>query len=261
MKLLRVIFLISIFVVVYLIGYKIYAKNQAVKLKGKVKKKTINIFLTKFRKILPDIENYATYLIAKTALFITFFYLGITNYQSLFMGLIFSILGFLLPDFMIKIMKNAEKKHVLIDLLNVVESLKIQMSSNIPLIVALKNIPSVCKNKKFKNSLIDMQLEYELSGYSLIASCKTMRKKFKYVEVNMFLSAIEQQVKYGKASETYENLITILKEKYIEYIESNTQTKMLFMTLGIVIVLINLAVMGCYPIIVEVNQNLTTMLG
>ena len=77
----------------------------------------------------------------------------------------------------------------------------------------------------------------------------------------MFLSAIEQQVKYGKASETYENLITILKEKYIEYIESNTQTKMLFMTLGIVIVLINLAVMGCYPIIVEVNQNLTTMLG
>ena len=51
-----------------------------------------------------------------------------------------------------------------------------------------------------------------------------------------------------------------LKDKNIEYIEKNTESKTTLMILGVIIILINLLVMGCYPIIIEVNENLHTML-
>jgi hypothetical protein len=76
----------------------------------------------------------------------------------------------------------------------------------------------------------------------------------------MFASAIEQHARGGNSEEAYANLILVLKDKNIEYIEKNTESKTTLMVLGVVIILINLLVMGCYPIIVEVNQNLHTML-
>ena len=60
---------------------------------------------------------------------------------------------------------------------------------------------------KLKNELYDMYLEYELSGYSLVNSINRIKENFHMLEMSMFLSAIEQQVKYGQAFETYENLI------------------------------------------------------
>jgi len=263
MKILKFIFFSSLCVLIYLILYKFYAKRQAEKLKinKKIKNNIVENVFEKLKDYMPDVENVSTYLITKVALLITFCYLGAANYKSFFMSIVFGFAGFSLPDLMIKIQKNAEKKQIHMDLLNVVECIKVQMSSNIPLIIALKNIPDICKNKKLKNALYDMHLEYELNGYSLMSSICKMKKNFKILEINMFLSAIEQQVKYGQAFETYDNLIVILKEKYIEYIENGTQSKMMIMTIGIVIILINLAVMGSYPIIVEVNNNLSTMLG
>ena len=263
MKILKFIFLSSLFILIYLILYKFYAKHQAAKLKIDKPIKTGGVIkvINKLKYYLPDVENIVTYFISKIALLITFCYLGAVNYKSALMSILFGLAGFSLPDIMIKIQKNAEKKQIHIDLLNIVECIKVQMSSNIPLIIALKNTPELCKNKKLKNALYDMYLEYELNGYSLMSSINKMKNTFKILEINMFLAAIEQQVKYGQAFETYENLIIILKEKYIEYIENGTQSKMMIMTIGIIIVLINLAVMGCYTIIVEVNQNLSAMLG
>jgi len=263
LRILKFIFFVSLCMLIYLVLYKIYAKRQAEKFKinKSIKNNLVNNLINRLKIYMPDVENIFIYIMTKIALLITFCYLGAINYKSILMSVLFGIAGFLLPDFMIRIQKNAEKKQIHVDLLNVVECIKVQMSSNIPLIVALKNIPALCKNKKLRNSLYDMYLEYELNGYSLISSINKMKNKFKLLEMNMFLSAIEQQVKYGQAFETYENLIVILKEKYIEYIENGTQSKMMVMTIGIIIVLINLAIMGSYPIIVEVNQNLTTMLG
>jgi len=263
MKILKIIFFSSLFILIYLVLYKFSAKKRALKLKinKPSKNKNVENFLIKLRSYFPDVENLVVYLTTKMGLLITFCYLGAINYKSFFMSIVFGLAGFVLPDLMIRIHKNAEKKQIHMDLLNIVESIKVQMSSNIPLIIALKNIPDLCKNKKLKNSLYDMYLEYELSGYSLVNSVNKMKNKFKILEMNMFLSAIEQQIKYGQAFETYENLIVILREKYIEYIENGTESKMLIMTFGIIIVLINLAVMGSYPIIVEVNNNLSTILG
>ena len=262
MKILKIIFFISLFILIYLIFYKFYAKKQAEKyrINKTTKNNSVEKVFINIKKYMPDVENVATYITTKLILLLTFCYLGAVNYRSALMAIAFGSAGFLLPDFMIKIQKNAERKQVHIDLLNVVECIKVLMSSNIPLIIALKNIPELCKNKKLKQALHDMYLEYELSGYSLMTSINKMRNDFKILEMNMFLSAMEQQVKYGQAFETYENLIVILKEKYIEYIESGTQSKTMIMTIGIIIILINLAVMGCYPIIVEVNNNLSTML-
>ena len=108
--------------------------------------------------------------------------------------------------------------------------------------------------------MVDLYLEYQLTGFSLSSSLKNLKLKFPYTEILMFSSAIEQNARGSNSEEAYSNLLLILKDKNIEYIEKNTESKTTLMILGVVIILINLLFMGCYPIIVEVNENLQTML-
>ena len=57
----------------------------------------------------------------------------------------------------------------------------------------------------------------------------------------MFISALNQQTQNTSALEAFDNLIEVLKEKYIEYMEDMTKTKSLIMILGVCIVVFNLA--------------------
>ena len=158
------------------------------------------------------------------------------------------------------IRKNMKKKGVLQDLLNVSECLRVQISSNISLGVALKNIPELCKNKEFAAMLTNLYLEYELSKFTVSNSVKELEVNFNYPETKMFISAINQQMQHTSALEAFDNLIEVLKEKYIEYMEENTKTKSLIMIFGVCLVVFNLAVMSIYPIIIEASEALKVML-
>ena len=188
------------------------------------------------------------------------FVISAYTYKSIICGALYGTLGLMIPKFYKRLMGSIEKRKTLIDLLSVTESLGVQLTSNMPLKLILKNLPDVCKYKKFKDAMIDLYLEYQLTGFSLNSSLNKLKFKFAYTEILMFASAIEQHARGGNSEEAYDNLILVLKDKNIEYIEKNTESKTTLMVLGVVIILINLLVMGCYPIIVEVNQNLHTML-
>lgn len=243
MKILRTIFLCLIFLICYLILYRIYILKKS----------------KRFEKIDKQIHldnNKLTIMFASII-----FLISLYTYKSILYGSLYGTIGFLIPKSYRKLIKSIEKKKTLIDLLSTVEMLNVQLSSNMPLKLALKNLPDVCKYSKFKNAMIDLYLEYQLTGFSLNMSLKKLKIKFPYTEILMFASAIEQHARGGNSEEAYNNLIMVLKDKNIEYIEKNTESKTTLLIIGVMIVLINLLVMGCYPIIVEVNQNLHTMLN
>ena len=242
MKILKTIFLCLIFAICYLILYKFYILKKSQRFERNTKKSKL--------------DNDRMMLIFA---FVVFFVSSYT-YKSIKYGLILGGLGFIIPKFYKKLISSIEKRKTLTDLLSVVESLNVQLTSNMPLKMVLKNLPEVCKYEKFKDAMVDLYLEYQLTGFSLTSSLRKLKAKFPYTEILMFSSAIEQHARGGNSEEAYNNLIQVLKIKNIEYIEKNTESKTTLMILGVVIILINLLVMGCYPIIVEVNENLQTML-
>lgn len=152
------------------------------------------------------------------------------------------------------------KKQILNDLLNVSECLRVQISSQIPLGSALRNLPEICINKELSVLLTNIYLEYELSKFMILDSANALQSRFNYSEIRIFISALNQQIQGTSAIEAFDNLITILREKYIEYLEDATKSKMAIMTMGVFIIVINIAALGIYPVAVETFNAINVML-
>lgn len=185
------------------------------------------------------------------------FIVGNTIIKSLF----FAIMTYLLIIWYERLKNKTREKQVLQDLLNVAECLRVQLSSGISLSISLRNIPVLCKNKEFSGELTNLYLEYELSKFTVSTSAKELETRFNYPEIKMFISALKQQTQHTSALEAFDNLIEVLKEKYIEYMEDNTRVKSLIMVLGVCIVVFNLALMSVYPMILEANEAISVMLN
>lgn len=179
-------------------------------------------------------------------------------------GVIYSILVPAIMPFLgygirnIKI--NAYKKQVLNDLLNISECLRVQLSSQIPIANALRSLPELCVNKEFSGLLKNLYLEYELSNFIILDSIENLRTKFNYPEIKIFISCLNQQIQGTSTIEALDNLIFILKEKYIEFLEENTKNKMAIMTLGVFGVVLNIAAIGIYPVATEAFNAINVML-
>lgn len=242
MKILKILLFCLIFIICYLLLYKLYILVKSKKYEDTYK--NIKINLDKFQWLFV----------------LTVFLTSTYTYKSILRGAIFGSAAYFIPRLSRKLKESVAKKKTLIDLMNVVETLSVQMSSNVPLKYSLKNLSYVCKYPRFKDAIRDLYLEYQLTGFSLTKTLNKLKAKFPYSEILMFSSAVEQQARGGNSEAAYSNLLNILKDKNIEYIESNTESKTALLVVGVFIILINLLVMGCYPVIIEVNENLNTML-
>lgn len=160
-----------------------------------------------------------------------------------------------------RIKREKERKAVLIDVLNVCECLRVQLSSQIALNHALKNLPQLCKCNEFKRYLTDLFLEYELSKYTVSSSANKLGQRFCYPEMRIFLSVLNQQMQGTSRLESLDNLIEVLKEKYVEFLEDNTKNKITLMTAGVFLIVINLAAISIYPVLIESIESLRSILG
>lgn len=160
-----------------------------------------------------------------------------------------------------RLREASRKKEVMLDLLNVTECLKVQLTSEISLKTALRNIPKLCKNKQFELKLTDLCLEYELSKFTVYNANKTIAENFNYPEIQIFLSAINQQIQGASALEPFENLTEILKEKEIEFMEEATAKRVGIITGGVALIVINLAALGIYPVFIEIFEGTKSLLS
>ena len=112
---------------------------------------------------------------------------------------------------------------------------------------------------EFKGLLTNMYLEYELSKFIVLDSKEAMLRKFNYPEIRIFVSSLNQQIQGTSAIEAFDNLILILKEEYVDFLEENTKNKIAIMVVGVFFIVVNIAALGIYPIAVEAFNAINVM--
>lgn len=187
------------------------------------------------------------------------FILALLNGYSVWRSGIYVVIVIVLINMYKKVRSSSIRKQVLQDLLNVSECLRVQLSSQISLGIALRNLTELCKNKEFAESLKEIYMEYELDKFMITNSAKELQRRFNYPEIKLFISALKQQNQHTSMLELFDNLIYILRDEYIEFLEDATKSKMAIMTMGVFIVVINVALMGIYPVFIEVFAAINTM--
>lgn len=203
--------------------------------------------------------NAVTYYIAKILLASIFFLSASFNYNSVLLSIIFPIIGYFLIDMYIFINKKTRESAICEDLLNVTNSISLQLSANIPLKDSLKRQFEICKNKDFKKAMLEFSTNYELSELSVEKSLKILQDKFDITEINMFCNALSEYNKVGDITEVLENLTEILKTKYIEKLKETTKKKIVYITLGVIIALCNIVLIIFYPLFISIGQGFSTI--
>lgn len=203
--------------------------------------------------------NVVTYYIAKILLASIFFLSASFNYNSVLLSIIFPIIGYFLIDMYIFINKKTRESAICEDLLNVTNSISLQLSANIPLKDSLKRQFEICKNKDFKKAMLEFSTNYELSELSIEKSLKILQDKFDITEINMFCNALSEYNKVGDITEVLENLTEILKTKYIEKLKETTKKKIVYITLGVIIALCNIVLIIFYPLFISIGQGFSTI--
>lgn len=199
-------------------------------------------------------------LIRSVVIFFCMFLLTLLNGYNIIFSCLFGAMAVGILYGVKAINKSAKKRQILCDLLNISECLRVQISSYIPLGNALRTLPELCENKEFSSLLTNVYLEYELSKFIISDSKDMLLSKFDYPEMRIFISALNQQIQGTSAIEAFDNLISVLREKYIEFLEDSTKSKMAIMTMGVFCIVLNIAAIGIYPVVVEAFYAINVML-
>lgn len=180
---------------------------------------------------------------------------GLVNYDSYFAMLFLGLLGFFFIDFYIAINKKNRDSEICEDLLNVTNSICLQLSSYVPLKESLKYQFENCKNKDFRKAIMIFSTKYELSELNIETAISDLNSRFDILEVDMFCNTIRQYTKVGNIIELLENLSDVLKQKYIDKLREKTKTKIIYITFGVIVALTNIILITFYPLFISVGNN------
>lgn len=260
----------------FLIVKEYLIKNEAEKYKKKNKIKNISNdesikkvlkkfnFLKRKNEFLskqgyPLNLNVISYYAIKVILAVIFILAAKINYNSLLVSVTFFITGYFLIDVYIIINKKSRDAEICTDLLNVSNSISLQLSANITLKDSLKKQFEICKNKDFRKAMLEFSNKYELSELDVTKPINELKNKFDLLELNMFCNSILEYNKVSNIIEILENLSETLKVKYIEKLKEATRTKILYITFGVIVALGNIILITFYPLFISIGQGFNTI--
>ena len=271
---------VLLFVLIFMLSYFLINKYNIFLKTDKYKKKNNLYFSTKehpikvfFQKInfikakdnflskqgYPLNLNAISYFLLKFSLTFLLFFAGSINYNSILIGLVLGTLGYFCVDIYIYLNKKTRDNEICTDLLNVVDSISLQLSAEMNLKDSLKRQFENCKNKDFKKAILEFSTQYELSELDINNSLNELKNKFDILEVNMFCNSLKEYSKVGNITEILENLSDTLKTKYLEKIKSDTRTKVLYITFGVILALGNIIMLTFYPLFISIGQGFNSI--
>lgn len=203
--------------------------------------------------------NIFTYYVFKIILLLFFMLSASINYGEKIIVVVFSIIGYFLIDIYILINKKTRDAEICTDLLNVVNSISLQLSAHITLKESLKKQFEICENKDFKRAMLAFSTKYELSELSVEKAIQELKSKFELTEINMFCNALKEYNKVENIKEVLENLSEMLRKKYIDKLKQTTRTKILYITCGVVVALGNIILIIFYPLFISIGQGFNTI--
>ncbi len=275
-KMINLLLFVLFFILSYLLitQYIIYKKTERYKKKNNLKLSTkAHFFKELFSKINflkakedflskqgnPLNLNVSSYYLSKIALALFLFVIANTNYGSLLIAILFGAVGYFFVDTYIFINKKTRDGEVCTDLLNVTDSIILQLSAEVSLKESLKRQFENCKNKDFKKAMLEFSTQYELSELNINVAIEELKNKFDILEINMFCNVLREYNKVGNIIEILENLSEMLRVKYIEKLKSATRTKVLYITFGVIVALGNIIMLTFYPLFISIGNGFNTI--
>ncbi len=265
-----------LFVLLFLISYMI-VKNLNIKKQINRFKKRNNILVVakenSFKKLFSKINfiktkenflflqgyplnlNAISYYLIKVVMLFMFSLVGLINYDSYIAMIILGAIGYYFIDLYIYINKKSRDSEICTDLLNVTDSICLQLSSYVPLKESLKSQYENCKNKDFRKAIMIFATKYELSELNINEAISDLNNRFDILEVDMFCNTLRQYTKLGNIIELLENLSEILKVKYMDRLKEKTKTKVLYITFGVIVALANIILITFYPLFISIANN------
>lgn len=268
----NVLLFVFIFVVIYqlLNKYNIFLKTDKYRKRNNLyystKEDSFKVFIQKINFIkskdnflskqgYPLKLNAVSYYFLKFFLTFLLFFAGSVNYESTFLGVMLGALGYFVIDIYIFLNKKNRDSEICTDLLNVVDSISLQLAAEMTLRDSLKRQFENCKNDDFKRAILEFATQYELSELNIKKSLDKLKNKFDILEVNMFCNSMKEYSKVGNITEILENLSDTLKTRYLEKIKSDTRAKILYITFGVIIALGNIIMLTFYPLFISIGQG------
>ena len=267
-----VLLFVSIFVLTYLLIYQInvfiqsdyYKKRNNVKVS--TKENSLKNFFSKIN-FLNSKENFLSkqgyplklnsisYFLVKMFLALLFLFAGTINYNSNLLGIILAILGYFSVDLYIFLYRKNRNSEICVDLLNVVDSIILQLSAELSLKDSIKYQYKNCKNEDFRKAFLEFSTQYEFSELNIEESLEELKNKFDVLELNMFCNSLKEYNKVGNIIEVLENLSDTLKIKYLDKVKEDTRAKVLYITFGVILALGNIILVTIYPLFVSIGQG------
>lgn len=215
--------------------------------------KTKEIFLSK--QGYPLKLDVIRYYFLKLLLSFMFLMIGMINYHSIIFASIMAFLAWSLIDIYIFMNKKSRDTEICNDLLNVINSICLQLFAHISLKDSLKKQYENCKNKDFKKAIIEFSTSYELSELNIDFAISNLNNKFDILELDMFCNALREYNKSENIIEILENLAESLNTKQVEKMRQITRNKVLYITFGVIIALTNIVLLTFYPLFISVGQG------
>lgn len=232
-------------------------QTKEVKFKNFISKinfiKTKECFLSK--QGYPLNLDVIRYYFIKILLLCMFFVVALINYNSFLYALILGFLAYFIIDLYILFNKKSRDTEICNDLLNVINSICLQVSAHISLKDSLKKQYENCINKDFKKAMIEFSAGYELSELNLDFAIQKLNNKFEILELDMFCNALIEYNKSGNIVDVLENLSEVLSNKQIAKMKEVTRNKTIYITFGVIIALTNIILLTFYPLFVSIGQG------
>lgn len=235
--------------------------NENPKLKLKSMPHFINRYLSNIRRSLLDLSNpfglsLKKYIFIKYVLSIVFFIVSIINKNNSLVSITILVIVYFMPNILIKIFKNNERILVIKNLRKIVNAIIISLSASLTLEDSIKSCVEIIDYIRLKKEFEIFIRNYRTYGYNMRKAINILKQKFNYYEVELFLSTLLNGESDGNLMESLEKYNMVLDMSYSKYLAKEKSNRLLYLTFGTILSLINIIIIVMYPMFIEVTENL-----
>ncbi len=151
---------------------------------------------------------------------------------------------------------KSENLKTLNDISNIVNSLILSLSANVPFHESLKISINSIRYIRFKEEYKKFVDNYIVYNFDMIKAVEDFQNKFNSYEFKMFLSILIDCEKDGNLLENLEIFSQTLDIIYFKYLKSKSAKRIIYVSLATVVSLINILFLVMYPIIVSITSNM-----
>lgn len=196
------------------------------------------------------------YIVFKYILPIVFFIISILNYGSLRIPLIIFLVSFFTPNYLIYSYTKNENNILINEIKNFTNSIVLSLSAYGTLEYALNIAKNTLTYPRFIQEVDKFIYEYKMHGYNIKQAALGLEKKFNSYELSLFLSTLIQGDSEGNLLEDLEKFSETLELNYFKYLKKKSAERLMYVTLGTVLSLVNIVLVVMYPMFKQVVDNL-----